>query len=86
MIERNFVDIVVQNMGLNDTVEKVSPNETELPVDSDCCTTSEVPCLWLVMRKTWVGVLQISDGNCSLLVWAIEVPMFDSFKTYQASG
>lgn len=63
MVKGDRADVVVEDVGLNDTVEERTSDETELAVDGGSGATSEVPDLRLIMRKSRVGVLQIGDGN-----------------------
>lgn len=63
VVEGDVADIVVQDVGLNDTVEDVAADKAEISVDGSGGTTGEVPNLRLVVRKGGVGVLQESDGN-----------------------
>ena len=63
VVEGDVADIVVQNVGLNDTVEDVTTDKTEVTVNGSGSTTSEVPNLRLVVRERRVGVLQESDGD-----------------------
>lgn len=63
IVERDRADVVVEDVGLNDTVEELTSDETELAVDGGSGANGEVPYLRLIMRKSWVGVLQIGDGN-----------------------
>ena len=69
VVEGDGGDVVVQDVGLDDTVEQVAANETELAVDSCGGATSERPGLTSVVRQRRVGVLKVSDGHCySVLV------------------
>lgn len=63
MVERNGADVVVKNVGLDDTVEKSAADEAKFTVDGCCGTTDVVPALTRVMRESWVGVLEVGDGN-----------------------
>ena len=64
VVEGDRADVVVQNVGLNDTVEDVTTNEAKVTVDGGGGATSKVPHLGLIVRERGVGVLQESDGNC----------------------
>ena len=63
VVEGDVADIVMQNVGLNDTVEDVAADKAEVTVDGSGGTTGKVPNLRLVVRKGGVGVLQESDGD-----------------------
>lgn len=54
---------MVDNVLLNDTVEKVLANETELAVNSGESTLDVGPALSGVVRKLGVVVVEVSDGN-----------------------
>lgn len=61
VVEGDVADIVVQNVGLNDTVEDVTADETEVTIDGGGGSTGEVPDLGLVVGEGGVGVLE--EGN-----------------------
>jgi hypothetical protein len=63
VVERNGGDIMVKNVGLNDAVEKLTSNETEFTVDSCGSSTGISPGLSIVVRKSWVSVLEVGDSN-----------------------
>jgi hypothetical protein len=63
VVEGDVADIVVQHVGLDDTVEDVAADEAEVTVDGSGGTTGEVPDLGLVVREGRVGVLQEGDGD-----------------------
>ena len=63
VVERNGRDVVVEDVGLDDTVEKVATNEAELAVNGGSGSTSEGPGVGIVVRKRGVGVLEEGDGN-----------------------
>lgn len=65
VIEWDAADIVVEDVSLDDSVEDVTTNETEVAVDGGCGAAGEVPHLRLVVGETRVGVLQIGDGDCA---------------------
>ena len=67
VIERNRRDIVVQDVCLDDAVEQSSANEAELTIDGGSGAARKVPRVALVMREGRIGVLKISDANCSSL-------------------
>lgn len=64
MVEGDGADVVVQDVGLNDAVEEVAADETELAVNGRGGTTSEGPSLAVVVGKGRVGVLEEGDGDC----------------------
>lgn len=64
MVEWDGAHIMVQNMGFDDAVEKVTANPAKVAVDGGSCTTSEVPDLGFIVRESRVGVLQVGDGDC----------------------
>lgn len=63
VVERNGADVVVKNVGLDDTVEKSSSDETKFTIDGCCGTTDVVPALTRVMGESTVGVLEVGNGN-----------------------
>lgn len=63
VVEGNQADVVVQNVSLDDTVEKVTADEAEFTVNSRSGATGEIPGGRLVVRERRVGVLEESDGN-----------------------
>jgi len=58
--------VVVENMGGNDMVEEVLFNKTNIAVNGTSCSADESPHLWVVVRKTTVGVVEV--GNCHYLL------------------
>ena len=67
MIEWNRADIVMENVGLNNTMQELAADETKFAIDSGCCTTGIVPAGWGVVRKAGISVLQEGDGNYSIV-------------------
>ena len=63
VIEGDCANVVVQDVGFDDTVEDVRTNGPEVAVDGCRSTTSEVPGLGTVVRKGWIGVLEESNGD-----------------------
>jgi hypothetical protein len=63
MIEWNGADVVVSDVSLDNSVKKSTADESEFAVNCGCGTTGEVPGLVVVVRKSGVGVLQVSDGH-----------------------
>ena len=63
VVEGDGADIVVENVGLNDTVEDVTADEAEVTVDGGGGTAGEVPDIRLVVREGGIGVLEVGDGD-----------------------
>ncbi len=57
--------VVVENMGLNDAVQKLAANETEFAIDGCSSATSIGPGVGLVVGKRRVSVLKVCDCHCS---------------------
>ena len=68
VVEGNVADIVVEDVGLDDSVEDVATDKAEVAVNGGGGTTGEVPHLGLVVRETGVGVLKVGDGDCNGLL------------------
>jgi hypothetical protein len=68
MVERNCADVVMKDVGFNDTVEESAADETEFTIDCCSSSTNIVPASGRVVRKRWVGVLEIGDSNWGSLV------------------
>ncbi len=64
MVEGDSRHVVVQHVRLDDTVQKLAADETELTIDGSSGTAHVVPRFGSVVRKRRVGVLQVGDGNC----------------------
>jgi len=63
VVEGDGGDVVVEDVGLDDTMHQGATDETEFAVDSCGGTASKVPCVSIVVREGWVGVLEEGDGN-----------------------
>lgn len=63
VVEGDGADVVVEDVGLNDAVEESAANETEFAVNGCGGTTNVVPRSSRVVGKSWVGVLEVGDGN-----------------------
>jgi len=63
VVEGNGADVVVQDMGLDDAVEEVAADETELAIDGGSAATDIIPRLVGVVRQRGIGVLEEGDGN-----------------------
>ena len=64
MIERNRGYVVMEDMGLDYTVEKRSTYKSKFTVYCRCGSSSESPGFIVVMRDGWIGVLKVGNGNC----------------------
>ena len=63
VVEGNGGDVVVEDVGLDNAVEKVTANEAKLTVDGSSGTTGVGPGLGVVVRQSGVGVLQEGDHD-----------------------
>jgi len=63
VVEGDGADVVVEDVGLDDTVEESAADETEFTIDGCGGSTYVVPALTGVVGKSWVSVLEESDGN-----------------------
>lgn len=63
VVEGDAADVVVEDMSLDDAVEKVAADEAHLTVNGSSGTTDEVPLVVGVVGKGRVGVLEEGDGN-----------------------
>lgn len=54
---------MVQDVSLDDSVKQLSTDETKLSIDRGSRSSSVRPAFASVVRKRWVGVLEISNGN-----------------------
>lgn len=64
VVEGDVADVVVQHVGLDDTVEDVAANKAEIAVNRGGSTAGEVPHFGLVVREGRVGVLKEGNGDC----------------------
>jgi hypothetical protein len=64
VVEGDGGDVVVEDVGLDDAVEDLAADETELAVNGGGGATSKVPGLAGVVREGRVGVLEVGDGDC----------------------
>lgn len=64
VVKGDRADIVVQNVSLDNTVEKPAADEAELAVDCRSGTFDEGPLVARVVGQRWVGVLEEGDSNC----------------------
>ena len=63
VVKGDVADVVVEDVGLDDTVEEMSTDEAHLAIDGSSGTTDKVPLLASVVGKGRVGVLEEGDGN-----------------------
>ena len=63
VVEGNGADIVVQDVGFDDAVQKIAADEAKFAVNGCSSSTNIVPTARSVMGKRWIGVLQISNRN-----------------------
>jgi hypothetical protein len=67
MVEWNCADIVMENVGLNNTMQELAADEAKFAINSGRCTTGIVPAGWGVVRKAGISMLEESDGNYSIV-------------------
>lgn len=63
MVEGNETDIMVENVGFDDSMEELSTNESEFAVDCRRGTTGVGPSIRSIVRKRRVGMLKECDRN-----------------------
>jgi hypothetical protein len=63
IVKGNGADIVVENVGLYDAMEKLAANEAKLAVNGSSSSTDVCPGLAVVMRKRGVSVLEVGNSN-----------------------
>ena len=64
MIERNRGYVVMEDVGLDYTVEKRSTYKSKFTVYCRRGSSSESPGFITIMRDGWIGVLKVGNGNC----------------------
>lgn len=64
MVEGNAREQVVDDVVVDDLVEKVTANEAKSSVDGGKGTLDEGPGLLVVVGNLGVSVVQVGDGNC----------------------
>jgi len=69
VVEGNGGDVVVEDVGLDDAVEDLAADETELAVNGSGGATSKVPGLAGVVGEGRVGVLEYSRIACLPSQW-----------------
>jgi len=67
VVEWNRADIVMEDVGLDDTVQELAADEAEFAIDCGCCTAGIVPASRAVVRKAGISVLEEGDGNYSII-------------------
>lgn len=68
VVEGNGRNVVVQDVGFDDAVEEVAADEAEFAVDGCGGAAGEVPGLAVVVGEGGVGVLEVGDGDCEIIV------------------
>jgi hypothetical protein len=63
VVEGDAADVVVEDVSLDDTVEKVSADKTHLTIDSGSGTADKVPLVVGVVGKSRIGVLEEGNSN-----------------------
>lgn len=63
VVKGNGGNVVVQDVGLDDAVQKLAADEAHLAIDGGSSATDKVPLLTGVVGESRVGVLEESDGN-----------------------
>lgn len=64
VVEGNGADVVVQNVGLDDTVQQVATDEAKLTINGCSGALDKGPLLAGVVRQGRVGVLEEGDSDC----------------------
>jgi len=57
--------VVMEDMGGDNVVEEVLLDEANISIDRTSSSANESPHLGIVVRKTTVGVVQISNSHCT---------------------
>lgn len=68
MVEGDAREEMVDDVVVNDLVEEVTADESKSSVDGGKGTLDEGPGLLVVVGNIGVSVVQVSDGNCRILV------------------
>ena len=63
VVEWDGANVVVEDVGLDNAVEKGAANEAEVSVNGCSSSSDVVPTLTGIVRKRAVSMLKISDGN-----------------------
>lgn len=77
IVEWNGADIVVKNMSLDNSVEKLSSDKSEFSINGRCGSSSIIPAFRSIVRKRWISVLKIGDGNQPVVDPKIRKPVPD---------
>lgn len=64
VVERDFGEQVVDQMIVDDFVEKVSANETQASVDGSQSTLGVSPSFIRVVWHIWMSMVEICNCNC----------------------
>lgn len=87
VVEWNGANIVMENVGLYDTVKELTTNKSKFTIDSCSSSSDIVPALRCVVRKSWVGVLKEGNCNCEKSEdysrWEIEVYLPNQWLTHK---
>lgn len=68
VVEWNGANVVVENVSFDNTVKEMAADETEFAIDGCSGSSNIIPGLAIIMRKTGISVLKVSDGHYYLLV------------------
>ncbi len=63
VVEGDGANVVVKDVGFNNTVEESATDKTELAIDCRSGSTNIVPAFGRVMGKSGISVLKVGDGN-----------------------
>ena len=63
VVKGNRADVVMEDVGLDDSVEELSSNETEFAINGSGCATSVCPGVGSIMRQRGIGVLHEGNGD-----------------------
>jgi hypothetical protein len=68
VIKWNGANIVVEDVSFNDAVEEGAANKSKFTINRCSCSTNVIPTSCGIVRESWIGVLEIGDGDCLRLV------------------
>jgi hypothetical protein len=63
VVEGDGADVVVKDVGFNDTMEESAADKTKLAIDCRSGSTDIVPAFGRVMGKGGISVLKVGDCN-----------------------
>jgi hypothetical protein len=63
VVEGNGRDVVVQDVGFDDTVEQSAADEAKFTIDGSGGSTSVGPGIGVIVGKRGVGVLEVGNGD-----------------------